>query len=482
LANGVCVPRRPGQATVRLLRGAALAGALLAAVACGSKQAPASPVTIVKQTASAAQLGAGETATPGGPAATASLAGTTGASTPPTAASATAAGGGTPRVGLTPANGKTPAAGGFAPGGLPVRTPAGGAEGCVDAVFDRLTPQQRVGQLFMVGLSSAMPRSGATAAAITSTHAGNVVLYGTGWQGAATVQQTAAWLQSLAGPDSTGDIRPFVSGNQEGGQQGSLQAFYGAGFEAIPPALTQGQMPPATLRRDAATWGAQLRDAGVNLDLAPVLDTVDAANAAANAPIGALQREYGFTPDAVARAGVAFIAGMHDADEAVAIKHFPGLGRVTGNTDFTAQGITDNDTTTADTYLQPYHQGIAAGAEFVMVSLASYMQIDPGKPAVFSHRIVTDLLRSQLGFQGVIISDDMGAAAAVAAYPPADRAVRFFRAGGDMVLTIEPNDIAPMTQAVLSEMQRDPTFAQTIADSARRVLAVKQRAGLLPNC
>lgn len=455
MANGVCAVRASGGARARLRRGAALTVALLLAVACGSKRAPAGPVVIVTQS---------------------------GSSTPASTVSATAGGSDTPRAGPGPAQRTASAAGGFAPGGLPVRTPGVQTERCVDAVFAGLSDEQRAGQLFMVGLSSAAPQSAATEAAIVDQHAGNVVLYGTDWQGAAKVQQTTAWLQGLATPANTGGIGLFISGNQEGGQQGSLQAFYGAGFDPIPTAQQQGQWPPATLRMEAGSWGAQLLHAGVNLNLAPVLDTVDRANAAANAPIGALQREYGFTPQAVATAGVAFIEGMHHAGEAVAVKHFPGLGRVTGNTDFTAQGITDSETAANDPYLQPYGAGIGASADLVMVSLATYTRIDPGVPAVFSHRIVTDLLRSQLGFQGVIVSDDLGAAAAVAAYAPADRALRFFRAGGDMVLTIQPADIAQMTQAVLNQMQSDPKFKQAIERSVYRVLVAKQQAALLPSC
>jgi beta-N-acetylhexosaminidase len=239
-------------------------------------------------------------------------------------------------------------------------------------------------------------------------------------------------------------------------------------------------MDAATLQADAQTWGKQLHAAGVNLNLAPVLDTVDPATAAANAPIGALDREYGSTPDAVAQAGEAFIGGMHAAHEAVAIKHFPGLGYVTGNTDFTAQGITDSVTTTDDRFLGSFRAGIDAGAEFVMVSLATYTQLDPDSPAVFSRRIITDILRIQLRFPGVVISDDVGAAAAVAAYAPGDRAVRFLRAGGDMVLTIQPTDIAQMTQAVLAAMQQDGGFQAQIMASVRRVLTAKEHAGLLP--
>ncbi len=349
----------------------------------------------------------------------------------------------------------------------------------METVFANLSDEQRIGQLFMVGLNSNDPQSAATASAITDSYAGNVVLYGTGWNGSVKVQQTTAWLQGLATQDATASIPLFISGNQEGGAQGSLQAFYGDGFATIPPALTQGEMATEALRSAAQTWGKQLRAAGVNLNLAPVLDTVDRANAAANAPIGALDREYGYTADVVAGQGVAFINGMHAAGEAVAIKHFPGLGRVTGDTDFTAQGITDNMTTATDAYLRPFQEGIGAGAEFVMVSLATYTQIDPNSPAVFSSAIISSILRSQLEFRGVVISDDMGAAAAVAAYPLAERAVAFFKAGGDMVLTIQPLDIAPMTRAVLAAMQSDDGFRTQISASVKRVLTAKARAGLV---
>jgi beta-N-acetylhexosaminidase len=351
----------------------------------------------------------------------------------------------------------------------------------VEAMLAILSPEQQVGQLFMVGLLSG-DGTGAVDTAIARDHAGNVVLYGTGWFGADFVGQSTTYLTGLAQANNRG-IAPFISGNQEGGTNGSLQAFYGPGFSDIVRASRQAAAAgndPSVLQGQAKVWGTELWNAGVNLDLAPVLDTVPPELLTTNEPIGRLGREYGTDPATVSMYGLAFMHGMHDAGVAVAVKHFPGLGRVTGNTDFTAQGTEDTAFSGAsDPFLQPFRDAINAGTDFVMVSSATYPRVSQQR-AVFSSTIVTNLLRQTLGFTGVIITDDVGAAAAVADLTPAERALDFFRAGGDMVLTVAPSDIGPMTRATLAAMDADPAFAAQITQSVRRVLTAKANYGLLP--
>jgi beta-N-acetylhexosaminidase len=113
-----------------------------------------------------------------------------------------------------------------------------------------------------------------------------------------------------------------------------------------------------------------------------------------------------------------------------------------------------------------------------MVSLASYPRIDPGHLAVFSSRMMR-LLRTQLRFGGVIISDDMGAARAVASVPPAERAVAFLAAGGDMITSVSVPVAAAMEVAVLSRVHRDAAFRAEADAAVMRVLAAKQAYGLL---
>jgi beta-N-acetylhexosaminidase len=356
----------------------------------------------------------------------------------------------------------------------------GGAAPSASPTPPALTREQRLGQLFMVGLSSSASADelAQTKDAISTYHAGNVVLYGTGWSSAQSVSTAIKPLQTLAGSANAG-VQLFISGNQEGGQQGAFQAFYGTGFSAIPMPIAQAQGDPAKLEDEARVWGGQLLNAGVNLNLAPVLDTVPANMLATNDPIGHWGREYGSIPEDVITYGVAFERGMRAAKLAVSIKHFPGLGRVTGNTDFTAEGIVDDQFSGIDDpYVRPYKAGIDAGADFVMMSLALYPRVD-SKPAVFSPVMIGDILRRGLGFQNIVITDDVGAAAAVADRTPGQRAVDFLRAGGDMILTVKPTDIQPMTAAVVQATANDAAFATQVNASVDRILRVKSNYGLL---
>jgi beta-N-acetylhexosaminidase len=169
---------------------------------------------------------------------------------------------------------------------------------------------------------------------------------------------------------------------------------------------------------------------------------------------------------------------MRAGDVAATVKHFPGLGRITGNTDVTATGITDGTTTTDDPYLEPFESGIRAGADLVMVGSAIYSRIDPGTNAMFSRAVVTDLLRGRLGYDGVVITDDVGAAKAVAAVPTGERATRFVAAGGDIVLTARPSTVGAMHRALKAAIAADPGFAAKVQAAATRVVDLKVRMGL----
>ena len=351
---------------------------------------------------------------------------------------------------------------------------AGQPLSCAARVFSRMTMAQRAGQLFAVGIATS-PGSEA-ARAVRTYHFGSLLVGTTTTASRAELRQVTAADQALASAAATAQVRFFIAADQEGGE---VQRLRGAGFAAIPSAVTQGELAPATLQHEAAGWGSELKRAGVNLDLAPVMDVVPPGTAGRNQPIGALRREFGTDPQTVASHGVAFLRGLRQAGVAATAKHFPGLGRVTGNTDLTA-GVVDPVTAPGDPYLGSFQAAVDAGVPFVMVSLASYPRIDPRHLAVFSSRTMRTLLRTRMHFGGVIISDDMGAAAAVASLSPAARAVSFLSAGGDMILSESLPAAAAMDTAVLGRMKRDPAF-RSVADSAvMRILAAKQTYNLLP--
>jgi beta-N-acetylhexosaminidase len=344
---------------------------------------------------------------------------------------------------------------------------------CPARVFSRMTAAQRVGQLFLAGIADD-PRS-EVARAAAAYHFGSLLFGTTTTVSRVEVRQITAADQLLASPASTARVRFFIGADQEGGE---VRRFRGPGFSAIPAAVTQGELASSTLQRDAAGWGRELKRAGINLDLAPVMDVVPPGTAQRNKPIGALMREFGTNPETVALHGAAFARGMRKAGVAATAKHFPGLGRVIGNTDLTA-GVTDTVTAPGDPYLGSFQAAIDAGVPFVMVALASYPRIDPDHLAVFSPRVMR-LLRSQMHFGGVIVSDDMGAAAAVAGLTPAARAIGFLAAGGDMITSVSLDAAAAMYRAVLSHVKHDRAFRAETDAAAMRVLTAKHAYGLLP--
>jgi beta-N-acetylhexosaminidase len=328
---------------------------------------------------------------------------------------------------------------------------------------------ERVGQLLMVDCPSTSVAA-ATATAIEKYHVGSVILDGNSQLG---VEATAAIVQQLQDRITRGP-KLFVATDQEGG---IVQRLRGPGFTSIPSAVQQGAEKPGQLQTDTTVWAGQLRAAGVNVDLAPVLDTVPAGSGS-NPPIGDLDRNYGTTPDTVSSHGLAVAKGLAAAGIAATVKHFPGLGRVTQNTDTTA-GVRDTITTADDPYLDPFAAAVKAGVPFVMMSTAIYTRLDPKNPAAFSSTIITGLLRDKLGFDGVVISDDLGAAKQVAHYPVAQRAVRFIAAGGDMVLTVDATQAKAMTAALIAKAEADPAFAALVDAAALRVLKAKQVAELI---
>jgi beta-N-acetylhexosaminidase len=321
----------------------------------------------------------------------------------------------------------------------------------------------------MVGLDVEASRTSLDSV-LAQRHLGGVVLLG-GWTGGtAGVHSTTRHLADLVSGSSKDGLGLLIAADQEGG---NVQQLRGSGFTRIPSALQQGTMTPGGLTAAATVWGKELKQAGVNVNLAPVADTVPASVGTANQPIGRWGREYSHEPGRVATMSVAFLKGMHAAGVATTVKHFPGLGRITGNTDLTVRGITDSVASSADPYLQPFAAGIAAGTDLVMVGSAIYSRLDPGVNAVFSRSIVTGLLRERLGYDGVVITDDVGVAKSVAAVPAGARATRFIAAGGDIVLTASRSTVPVMHDAITAQMKSDRAFAAQVEAAVTRVITLK---------
>jgi beta-N-acetylhexosaminidase len=337
---------------------------------------------------------------------------------------------------------------------------------CAERTLAGLDLPARAGQLLLVGVPAQDPLAGA--AGLAGVPVGGVFLHGRNWADAGTVGAAVAELQASSA------VPLQVAADQEGGL---VQTLKGTGFDRLPTAVEQGRFPPEDLRATVTAAAQQLRSAGITLDLAPVADVVPAGTEADNPPIGAYHRQYGSDPAQVAVVVGTVVAALQDAGVAATAKHFPGLGRVTADTD-THLGAGDPRTTADDPALQPFAAAVDAGTAAVMVSSATYPQLDPNSLAVFSPAVV-GLLRDRLGFDGVVMSDDLGRAVAVSQVPVDRRAVDAVAAGIDVVLTVRTADAQPMAQALVDRATADPAFAARVAESAGRVLALKERFGLL---
>ena len=368
-----------------------------------------------------------------------------------------------------------PAASSAAPSPTAAASPAPSATATATATDGALAGwslEEKVGQLMMVGVDAQAPTQ-ASAQAVETHHVGNIFIAGRTTAGSQATQKVISSFTSKVGPATTHATPMLVATDQEGGE---VQVLAGSGFSDIPSALDQSAQPRDQLVASARTWGKELADVGVNMNLAPVADLVDIARPASNEPIGRWGREYGHDAATVSSQAGAFAEGMQASKVIPTYKHFPGLGRVKDNTD-TSAGVVDSTTTrSADTAVSViFGAAIAAGAPVIMVSSATYSLIDPSAPAVFSSTIVTDMLRREMGFSGVVITDDVSAAVQVQDVSAGDRAVRAIRAGCDIVLaSADPTVAADMVKALIATARSDPAFAARVDESATRVLNLKK--------
>lgn len=288
------------------------------------------------------------------------------------------------------------------------------------------------------------------ARAIAETGLGGVILFdrdeevGTrNVESPAQVNRLVADLRALA-PDR----ELIVAIDQEGGRVLRLSPKYG--YPAVESQAAIGLGDAATVTAWADGIAATLAGAGINLNLAPVVDlNLNPTNPA----IGALDRAFSADPVVVMQ-DAAIEARAHRAKGVkTALKHFPGLGGASTNTDF---GVADVTLTWRDEELNPYRELLDLGlVDLVMAAHVVNGQIDPAAPASLSHATVTDLLRGQLGWQGVVVTDDLGAAAITEAFGFEDAIGLALNAGNDVLLFANQHDYDPeLATRVIDAIER----------------------------
>lgn len=268
-------------------------------------------------------------------------------------------------------------------------------------------------------------------------------------------------------------IPPFIAIDHEGG--GIVRLRDGVFVPPRGPAL--GAIRSSTLAREIGrAVGDDLALLGINMNYAPVLDVI--AGRAAHRVLGA--RAMGTDPKRVAEIGAAIIEGLQAAGVSAAPKHFPGQGAAAVDShmelpviDQTLDGLRARE-------LPPFIAAIAAGADAITTAHISLPRIDGGtEPATLNRRILTDLLRTELRFDGVIISDGLAMKAVSGRFGINEAAIRALAAGADMLAVYwTPEKIRGVRDAIVAAVLSGRIPRERLDDAVRRILTVKLKRGL----
>jgi beta-N-acetylhexosaminidase len=347
------------------------------------------------------------------------------------------------------------AAGAFALGAALGDSPAPQGE-----VASTLPIPHLAGERIVVGVSGTGV-SPSLSKAIGAGRVAGVVLFADNFPSRAAGTRLIARLQAIRRPPALRDPL-LVTIDQEGGL---VKRISGA-----PTASAQemGERGGAFSREQGRRTAANLRDLGVNVDLAPVLDV-----ARPGGTIAATERGFGATAQQVTATAIPFAVGLRRGGVAATGKHFPGLGAAPENTDFAVQRIGLSKQVLRDVDEAPYRAYIAAGGDLVMLSTAIYPAFSPD-PAAFSRQIASGELRTRLGFAGVSITDALDTVAVGAFGGPAKSAVAAARAGSDLLLFTDLPAAEQAWRALVAKLRGGALDRAQFEASAQRVLDLRR--------
>lgn len=324
-----------------------------------------------------------------------------------------------------------------------------------------MTVEQKIGQM-MLGSLPGPELDAESAETLRRYHIGGVILFA---RNIVSVEQTRALTAGIHEICTVDGLPPMLGVDQEGGRVKRLMAA----ATGIPSAMALGATgDPALAGRVMAATGRELRALGINTDFAPC---VDVNNNPQNPVIGT--RSYGESPERVSAFGVAVLEGLRSVGVAATAKHFPGHGdtHIDSHLDLPVIAHDLDRLRTVD--LPPFVAAIQAGVPLVMTTHISFPALEPdGIPATLSRRILTGLLREELGFEGVVVSDAMIMQAITDTYGIVPGSVHAAIAGVDL---LGPMAEEPAIVEALLEAVRDGRLPMAQVDaSVRRVLRLKQ--------
>jgi beta-N-acetylhexosaminidase len=281
-----------------------------------------------------------------------------------------------------------------------------------------MTLLQKIGQLFILGFNGTTPSKGISEL-ISKSHVGGVILFRRNLK---TPSQAATLTRSLQSRSKRMPL--FIGIDEEGGRVSRLPK----GFTRFPEAALFGSLGDAGLAYKASQVTAwELRAVGINLNFAPVLDVLTEPS---NPVIQG--RAFGDKATLVSRMGLAVMAALQDNRVIACGKHFPGHGDTTVDSHVALPTVTLDKHRLQTVELRPFYHLIGNGLAMIMTAHVVYPSLDRTAPATLSARIIGRLLRKDLGFNGVVVTDDLEMKAI--SQEPGEAAVRAIEAGADLII------------------------------------------------
>lgn len=337
-------------------------------------------------------------------------------------------------------------------------------------VVEKMTIERKIGQMIMPAIPGTHVGT-ATRKILSQCMPGGIILFGFNIENRAQTIELITSLQDESMARS--GIPLFVSIDQEGGRVKRIRD----GVTQFPGSLAFGVVNDEDLMyRAARITGLELRAAGVNMNLAPVLDV---NNNPMNPVINT--RSFGSEPGIVARMGVAYIKGLQAAKCIAVGKHFPGHGDTDRDSHHTLPVIRYNMKRLRNVELVPFKKAIENGVEGIMTAHIAYPEIlDSMQPATISPYFLKELLREEMNFKGLVLTDDMEMKGIAGAASPGEGAIRAVQAGADIILISSYGENVTDIYNSLLRAVKDGTISEERIDrSVTRILEQKVRYNIM---
>ena len=333
------------------------------------------------------------------------------------------------------------------------------------------TPDDRrdlsaLGQLFMVGLPG-VALDASTHRLIEEFSINNFIYFKRNVESPAQLKKLSGDLREACRKKNLEP--PLIAIDQEGGTVARLPEP----FTQFPDArvLAQAENPEKELKEYAGICVRELISIGVNYNLAPVLDVCEAGR-----EFFMERRSLGGNPDVVGRLGTLVVREMQAHGIATCAKHFPGLGAAVVDPHLQLPYVAKAASDLRSQDIQPFQQAIAAGVASIMTSHTIYHQLDPEYPATLSKKILTDLLRNEMGYDGVVITDDLEMGAIEKEGDLGRAAVQAFAAGADLLLICQSHEkVIDAFKKTGRAIAQKPELQARIQESVRRMAVLRKK-------